>query len=177
MKNFKPGEVAFDLRATFSSRLKDAVGSDIFRHTYVKAVMGGEPIDVCENGLYSCHVFVSNFLKMHDLVEIPCANVDSLEKELLKAGWQVYWDRKINEKQVILRPLSVLIWGPRLGSDGLIHKHSGFFLGGQSCVSNDPRSAKDGSTRTIILHNVDLRDVLSEPRQLEKAYIHPKLEG
>lgn len=177
MKDFKSGEVEYDLKGTFSMRLVNAAGSQFFSSVYVKIIKTGQLINVCVDGLFSCHVFTSNFLKMHDLIEVPCANIDSLEKGLIDAGWRLYWRDGINEVEELV-PLSVLIWEPRLGSDGEMHKHSGFYIANSICISNDPRIDEEGSLKCPITHQIDLSDIYpknKKPRKLEKAYFHDSL--
>lgn len=158
-------EYIFDLRITYLIRIRESVGSKIFRHCYCVDTEG-DTIDVCQGGLFSCAVFVSNILKMHDLIKAPKANTGSLEKEMISCNWLLCKDKD--------RPYfgAVLFWEPKMGSDGEMHRHVGFYFGAGTAISNDPRSEEGGSTFVPIAHKMDCSDLLGYPREIEKVYFH-----
>ncbi len=168
-KKKKPEEkYVFDLKATFLERLKFASGSSLFSICFCRD-SSGVIVDVCKSGEFSCAVFVSNFLKMHNLIKIPTANVDTLEKELISCNWLPC--RDANNPS----PGAVLFWEPRKCHDGEMHRHAGFYYGKGLAISNDPRSGKEGSRLCPVFHDMYCKEVLEYSREIEKAYFHPLL--
>ncbi|MBU1178924.1 hypothetical protein KKB69_01105 [Patescibacteria group bacterium] len=159
----------FDLRTTYLERLADSVGSGLFRRCFCKDDKGAL-VDVCSAGLFACVVFASNFLKIHDLIKVSMANVGTFENELISCGWTVFSGGGDPPAG------SVLFWEPRMGSDGNLHRHVGFYYFDELAISNDPRNLKEGSTRAPIMHKMDCSDVLGYVRKIEKVYFHPLLK-
>lgn len=169
-KKKKPEEEVyiFDLRKTFISRLFYAPETRIFRECWC-VDSKGKSVDVCKQGLFSCALFVSNFAKMHNLIKIPTANCDTLKKELISCNWYPCRDLKS------IPPCAVVFWEPREANDGKMHEHVGFCYAPGYAVSADPRTEKEGSTHSIIVHELDCSDVLKYRRKIMSAYFHPLL--
>jgi len=153
----------------------DSKENDFFK-TFLVLDEKGQLKDVCEGGSKSCALFASRILIWAGpgaLIRRTCATVSSFIREILSNGWypiaidiSVTHDTKIYD---------IVHWEPRLGSDGIMHEHVGFYLGGGCCVSNDPRSKEEGSVFRPIEHDLGMEDLLGEARLIKAVYRHSLL--
>jgi hypothetical protein len=133
--------------------LEAAIGSELFKHIYVRHADGHE-FDALDGGDLSCAYFVSGILALMSLIDRPHATVETTLQCLQEAGWQQ------SEKPV---PGSVVLW-PK---DNTEHAHIGFYVDDATCVSNssvDRRPAKHGRT-------------LQDGREPSAYYVHATLLG
>lgn len=128
--------------------------------------------DVCDGGGKSCALFVSRILMWVGLARRNCTTVSALISEICSFGWYPIFD----SHEIKIEPGAIILWGPRLGSDGQMHEHAGFYLGNDWCVSNDSRTKEEGSTFRPIEHSLFMGDILTESRIIKEMYNHPLLE-
>ncbi len=130
----------------------------LFKNLYAKNEQG-EEIDILEDGKNSCAVFVSWILLALEMIKRPHATVGGVEKDLLDSGWF-----ETNE----LRPGAVLLWESKVGQyDGLLHRHSGFYIGNDEAISNSSNNS-GFPTKHHCTYN--------DSRRIEKIYWHPDLD-
>jgi len=128
LSKIKKPQYTFVLKENYLTTIRYSENSDLFLHCFVKNE-NGEILDVCQRGMFSCAVFVSNTLSRFNLIETPTANIDTLMKELEKCGW------KFTNNLKLLKPGVILVWEAQKKSDGKMHKHVGFYLYGQQAIS------------------------------------------
>ena len=138
----------------------------LFRNFFVEK--GGKIEDSLEDGRNSCAVMVSHilysfnslleFLNKERWIKFIHLTVDSTEKDMTENGWHEISD---------LRPGAILIWEKKDGRSGMPHNHIGFFVGGETAVSNDSKGT-GFPTRHHITYN--------DTRKIEKIYWHPELD-
>jgi hypothetical protein len=127
--------MVFDKRKTYESYIKNASDSKLFRDVWAKT--DTKSINVTKHGVQSCAVFVTNILKIFDLIEQCHATVDSTVTDLIKKGWyQVHRPRKG----------CILVWEDIPIADS-IYKHIGFYIGNCKAVSNH------STPRTPVTHH------------------------
>lgn len=129
----------------------------MFRNFYIEK--DGKEIDVLDNGRWSCAVFVSGILYLNKLTKDIYANTSSVEKDMLKSGWQEVKDLKLG---------AVLFWEKKIAKDdGLEHGHNGFYVGNSKAISNDSQG-KGFPWKHHYTYN--------DTRKIEKIYWHPSLD-
>jgi len=144
-------KLVFDRRETYLAALDNVEGTRMFNNCYFRNLRG-ELIDVCENGKYPCAFAVSSILKRFDYIKNARVTIQGLQKELNNCGWnEVLFKYKVDE-DILVKILegiegAVILWHPWLEM-GLIHKHVGFYLGNEVCVST--HSFGD----TMVKHNL-----------------------
>lgn len=116
-----------------------AVGTQMFRHLYVKDAQNGEQIDVMNNGEFACAFFVSGVLAVFGLIDRSHATVQTTLQKMQENGW-----RQIDSPM----PGAVVYWPA--GPNG--HDHLGFCIDQDTCISN---SAAAG---TPTRHNYKMTD-------------------
>ena len=130
----------------------------LFRNLYAKDEQGKE-VDILEEGRNSCAVFVSWILLALEMIKRPHATVGGVEKDLIESGWF-----EIKE----LKPGAVLLWESKVGQyDGLLHRHSGFYVGNNEAVSN---SSTNSGFPVKHHYNYD------GTRKFDKIYWHSSLD-
>jgi hypothetical protein len=131
--------------------IKASVGSDIFRHIYVKH-SGGREFDATDDGDKSCAYHTSGVLSLVGLIDKPHATVETALKHMQQAGW---YEAK--------KPIAgaVVVWPG--GKNQL--SHSGFYLDDSSYVSNS------SNQKQPVVHGKSLKD----GRLPTKYYVHPEL--
>ncbi len=154
-------KLTFDLKETYLAMIKNSVGSKIFQSCFFRNEKG-ELIDVCQGGKFSCAVFVSFVLKRFDLIKTNKVVMASLEKELLRNCWFVVRDHQ----EFFWKVGSILVWEPKLASDGQKHEHIGFYMGNNSAISNSPDLCPAE-------HHVTYNCA----RRILRVYCHPFLEA
>ena len=151
----------FLLRKTYLARLEKLSGTKIFQNTFFD--VNGEIVDLTKNGALSCAAIVSSFLfmfnKFPDFVWIkePRAMVESAVRDMESCGWYG-----------IIKPRqgAILVWEPKIQSDGKSHRHIGFYLRGTQAVSNS--SAGE--------YPIEHHFTFGGTRGIEKIYWHPVLD-
>jgi hypothetical protein len=154
-------KMEFCLRETYWNMIRASVGSKMFQTSIFK-VSNGEIKDLCQNGRFSCSFFTSCILRIFSLSRHIHLTVNGLIKDMVDSKWF---------ETDLLKSGAVLIWEPKLGLDGEMHRHIGFYLGYNYAVSNDPRWPEEGGTMMPIIHHFTFNDT----REIEKIYWHSKL--
>lgn len=144
------------IRETYLAQILGLVGSRQYQKLFV--LHPDQSIeDVIRNGDLACAYVVSSVLTLCELTKGGVhTTVDEVVRDLERSGWMV------TEHPV---PGAVIVWGARLCTDGVMHRHIGFSIGDCWAVSNDPR------TRVPKIHNHDFGGA----RAVEKIYYHPVL--
>jgi len=125
---------------SYIKMIKNSAGTRMFRNLYLE--INGEKFDAAQDGKFSCAFFVSNILLIWELISEGHANVPSTTKDMLKNGW-----RKISSDKA--KPGDVIVWEKKMGTDGLMHYHNGFYIGNKKAISTSDK------TKTPIIHNWD----------------------
>ncbi len=110
---------------TYLTIIKNSVGSKLFRNFYAK--VNGKKADIMRNGELSCAFYVSSVLTLFKFIKEVHGTVDSTVKDLKESGW-----KKIDKPKIG----SVLVWERIDFGDNDVHKHIGFFIGGNRAISN-----------------------------------------
>src|SRR5260221_511027 len=93
----KPTLALFD---SYIATIDDSIGSNLFRHLYFK--IGGDIIDVLEDGDLSCAVFVTTILYLFGLISERHTTVNGTIEDVEASGW-----RKIEAP----RKGALILWG------------------------------------------------------------------
>lgn len=132
----------------------------MFRNLYIET--DGVVKDLLEDGKNSCAVFVSSILVLLDnlfhWIQGLHATVISTEDDMTKSGWYETKDLKSG---------AILVWEKKLGHDGKMHKHIGFYIDKNMAISNDSRG-----TGIPHKHHYTYNDT----RKIEKIYWHAQLD-
>ncbi len=133
----------------------------LFRHFYV--YKNDKRVNAVKNGRLSCAFFVSFILHNFDLIKQSHLTVKSTIKDMQKSGWT-----KIKKP----KKGAVIVWQEKIGSDGQVHKHIGFYVSYQRVISNSFKK------RTPILHHwtFGLRSSKTY-RQITDIFWHHKLNN
>ena len=131
---------------SYLKMIKNSVGTKMFRNLYLE--INGKKIDAIRDGNFSCAFFVSNILLIWGLISEGHANVPSITKDMIKNGW-----KKISKEDI--KPGDVIIWEKRLGTDGKMHYHNGFYIGNKKAISTDDKK------RTPIIHKWDYKKIIA----------------
>lgn len=147
----------------------NAVKSDnyLFRNLYAEE--NGKEIDILEDGLNSCAIFVNFILLALGLVKSSHATVYSTEKDLVVSGWYeiekpkpgaiIVWEKKVFKKGL-------------LGNNNIQQSHIGFCVGEGEAVSNGSQGSGFPMKHHITYGtNPDGAPV----RKIEKIYWHDQL--
>lgn len=128
-----------------------SVGSDMFRHTFVKHIDGHE-FDALADGDKACAFHTSGVLALVGLLDGPHATVDTTIKKMLEAGWT-------ETNQPIAG--SVVLWP----AEGDNVAHTGFFIDTETYVSNSSEQKRP------VVHSKQM----SDGREPVKYFTHPSL--
>lgn len=138
----------------------------LFRNFYVEK--DEEVSDSLEKGKNSCAVFVCyilysfnsllDFLGKKHWIEFIHLTVVSTEKDLIKNEWYEIDTPK---------PGAILVWEKKIGHDGKLHSHIGFYIGNKMAVSND-----SGGSGFPHKHHFTYNGT----RKIEKIYWNQNLE-
>ena len=63
------------------------VGSELFKHIYVRDTKDGREFDALDDGEAACAYVVSGVLALHGLIDHPHATVTKTIDRMLQAGW------------------------------------------------------------------------------------------
>lgn len=133
--------------------VRHVVGSEIFKHIYVRDKRDGRQFDALEDGTGACAYTVSGILALHGLIDHPHATVATTIKRMEEAGWI-----KIAKPE----PGDVVQWAAH--ND---HMHIAFYIGGGKVIGN--------STKKRVPSEYDL--TLPDGREPIAFYTHPSLHG
>lgn len=115
------------LRETYLAMIRGSVGSNQYRHLFVKE-QNGRLDDVIGDGDLACAYFFSSILTLcHLLKKGPHVNVTETITDMLASGWKQTDKLEIG---------AAIVWGKKLCTDGIYHRHIGFYLNRQTAVSN-----------------------------------------
>ncbi len=152
------------LRSSLVAMVTGSIGSSQYLSLYVVKEQEGDRIqvDAIGNGRFACALYVSSLLDPFRLLSAGIhTNVAETEEDLLASGWY-YVPEPISG--------SVIIWGPKLASDGKPHRHIGFSLGDERAVSTD------GKTGQPTEHHITFGETDGRPtRPIEAIFFHERL--
>jgi hypothetical protein len=139
---------------TYLAMILGSVGSAQYRRLFVQKPEGAH--DVIGDGDLACAYFVSSILTLCGLIRGGVhTTVDMTVHDLLVSGWV----------EGTVQEGAVLIWAPKLCTDGTCHRHIGFSVGREMAVSNDAARGYPA-----VHHNT-----YEESRVIEAVYIHKKI--
>lgn len=142
---------------TYLAVIRNSVGSKMFRNFYAK--VNGKKADIMRNGELSCAFYASSILALFGFIKKIHGTVGSTIKDLKDSGWKVTKKPKIG---------GVLVWEEAGFENGDIHKHIGFYIGGNRAVSN---SSKFGR---IVEHHLTFGAHQKHPkRKIEAVFWNP----
>lgn len=150
------------LLPSYLEMIRSSVGSHQYRMLFVKDAYGNA-VDVIGDGDLACAFYVSSILSLFNLIKGGVhTTVDMTIADLLDSGW--YEVPK-------LHPGSVIVWAKKLCTDGIQHRHIGFYVDRNQGISNDAEQHSPQS------HHYTYGDQGGRPtRRIEALYFHPLLE-
>lgn len=131
--------------------IKASIGSEIFRHVYVKDTRDGRTFDALADGSAACAYMVSGVLALVGLIDHPHATVTTTVRRMQELGWVV-----TSRPQ----PGDVVQWGVHNG-----HEHMAFYVGGDKVIGNST------ANRVVAEYGLHLED----GREPLAYYTHPTL--
>jgi hypothetical protein len=117
--------VEMDRLKTYLSLIKNSVGTKMFRNYY--ASVDAKNLDITRGGEISCAFYASSVLTLAGLLDGVKVTVHRTISAMEKAGWHKVAKPKAGD---------VIIWGETIFLGGDVHKHLGFYVGGNKAVSN-----------------------------------------
>ncbi len=147
---------------TLLAMIEGSIGSNQYLRLFVYDSEKRTTRDVIENGRFPCAFFASAMLKVLSLIQKDTHTmVTHTIEDLIGSGWY-----QIDQ----FRRGAVIVWGPKVASDGNPHKHIGFYVGENMAVSTD------GVTGVPTKHHVTygIEDGLPV-RTIEALFFHEKL--
>lgn len=154
------------LRLTLLTKIRGSIDSNQYLSLYVTVPGDGFVTyhDVIGSGRFACAYYVSAILHLVELTAGAVhTNVTETEEDLIASGW---------ERTESLLPGAVIIWGPKLASDGQPHRHIGFYVGNDRAVSTD------GVTGRPTEHHVTYGTENGSPvRPIMAIYFHERLRA
>lgn len=147
------------LMPTYLAWIEGSVGSRQYRKCFVDRRSG--PFDVIGDGDLACALYVSAILKLFNLTQGGVhTTVTETVLDLTDSGCPQIDD---------VRPGAIIVWGKKLCTDGLHHRHIGFSLGGDRAVSTCPK------VRTPIEHHFTYGEVDGRPVRPIEAIFFPDI--
>ena len=131
--------------------IRASVGSEIFKHIYVRDKRDGREFDAMDDGSGACAFTVSGILALHGLIDHPHATVATTIARMKESGWTQTTHPK---------PGDVVQWAA--SGD---HMHMAFYVGDGKVIGN---STKDRKTAEYNL-------TLDDGREPIAFYTHPQL--
>lgn len=127
-----------DFLSSYIAMIESSVGANLFRHRYYH--IGGQSLDVLEDGDLSCAMYVSSILYLSKLIGNLHTTVNGTIEDIEASGWF-----KISEP----RKGAIMLWGFKKKDDGTQgkHRHVGFYIDPESAISND------STTRVVARHH------------------------
>lgn len=145
---------------TYLAMIEGGVGSQQYQRLFVHKE--GKVHDVIGNGKFACAYFASSILTLTALTSqgVHTTVFETIE-DMVRSRW--YQIEHLTRGAVI-------IWGPKLASDGNHHRHIGFYIDEETAISTD------GVTGIPTRHHVTygIEDGLPI-RAIEAIYFHEKL--
>ncbi len=135
--------------------IRAAVGTHMFRHTYVLNKTTGKVIDTAEGGGNACAYVASSIMTLVGLIDHPHSTVITTLEKMKEAGWY-----EIKEP----KPGAVVHWPVQDG-----HAHLGFYLGNNKYMSNY-------SEKFMPATHGPARPARSSRRMPDAFYWHPRLD-
>lgn len=149
-----------DLPRTYRALIEGSLESRQYLRLYVHGHDGA--IDVIGNGRFACAFYTSSILTLTTLISQVHTTVFETIEDMVRSHWF-----QVDS----LEPGAVIVWGPKMCSDGNHHKHIGFYLGDDTAISTD------GVTGIPTKHHVTYGTVGGTPvRPIECIYFHKKLQ-
>ena len=148
-------------KKTYLQMIQNSVGSSLFKNLYAES--DGKEVDILKNGDLSCAFFVSTILNHFKLVDGPHATVDGLVRDMKKNGWK---------QTDSLEKGGVVVWEAVVQSDGAEHTHIGFYMGGNTAISNNPQG-----NEPFVHHPTFGEDEESPVREISALYSHDFLKS
>lgn len=145
------GKVEIRVKETLLYRVRNAVGTNMFRRLY--ADVDGKTKDILEDGDKSCAVFATLMLISLGLCTFVHSTVEGAIRDIESFGW-----KPIRSPQ----PGCVVIWRV-IDAPGKEHLHIGFYVGNGQAISN---SSKERSPQYHPL----------KAHRIHSSYWHPMLE-
>lgn len=139
------------LKESYIAMIKNSIWTKMFKNNFFD--LNGKKIDILKNWSSSCAYFVSNLLKIFDLIENIHATVDWTVKDILK-----YWRKEYEWKEVP-------IWALLLRENVNNHSHIWFYIWNKIAISNSSKY------KTIKKHSWDY----NKKRKIEKIYVNSKI--
>ena len=128
-----------------------AIGTELFKHVYVRDIRDGHEFDAMDDGSGACAYTVSGILALHGMIDHPHATVATTVKRMLEAGWV---------KTDAPQPGDVVQWAAL--ND---HMHMAFFVGDGKVIGNSTADRKVGEYGLT----------LPDGREPIAFYTHPSL--
>lgn len=149
------------LLTSYMAMIRNSVGSHQYRKLFVED--SDREVDVIGNGDLACAFFVSALLSFFNLTKGGGhTTVDMTIADLLDSG---------GYEITKLCPGSIIVWARKLCTDGVQHRHIGFFIGDDQAISNDAKK------RSPQRHHYTYGERFGHPvRKIEAIYFHPLLE-
>lgn len=148
---------------TYLAMVVGSIGSNQYRNLYVGNKKTNNHEDVIQDGDLACAYYVSSLLYLMNLINKGVhSTVPVTESDMVDSGW-----KKIDSP----RAGAVVVWEGKLGSDGAEHKHIGFCLDENDCVSNSPEHR---APKRHCIFDLSHHDGTS--RGVEAFYFHPDLK-
>ncbi len=151
---------------TLLAMIEGSIGTGQYLQLFINKKQGkrrlGVKVDVIENGRFPCAFYFSSLLTLMNLLEGRVhTNVTETMEDLRLSGWY-----EIDEPT----PGAVIIWKPKMASDGKLHRHIGFSIGGKRAVSTDSTTGKPTE------HHVTYGETDGVPtRPIEVIFFHKLL--
>lgn len=144
------------LLETYLAMIHGSVGSNQYRKLFIDKNEEGL-LDVIDDGDLACAYFVSAILTLFKLLSDGVHSyVTNTIVDMEKTGW---YQTDTPKKG------SVIIWGEKLCTDGLLHRHIGFYIGDERAVSTLL------SVRSPAIHHYTYENT----RKIEAIYFHERL--
>lgn len=146
---------------TYMAMIRGSVHSEQYHRLFVDTPDG--PKDVIGNGDLACAYFVSAILVLCELTQGGVhTTVTETLADLVASGWYPI---------EVPREGCIVVWGEKLCTDGVRHRHIGFCTGVDEAISSRP---KDGGLRRHPLIETDVSGQVVRP--IESLYSHSRLE-
>ncbi len=114
-------------RETYLKMIENSPGTRLFNSVIVRYKDTDNIKDICNNGEFSCAVFVSSVLYLTHYLNNVSATVLSLQKHLKESGWKIVHNK--------IQPGDIIIWEPVVFANSTHNKHIGFALSATKAVS------------------------------------------
>lgn len=148
-----------NLFESYISMIKGSVGTNMFRHLYLK--VDGKNVDILENGNVSCSSYMSNLLYLWGLIKDSHAKTEHTIKDMEESGWYKIKTPKVG---------CVIQWENAFAKR--MYPHIGFYIGDDKAVSTD--SEKTGHP---VIHHYTYGKINGKPKRKIIAFYWHKALG